>query len=236
MNIKSLTLLLYISFCSVIHSTEKEIQYKSTKEDFLKQLTAIWKSAEVSIQPEELEFNSIKKDYLIITVTSKDDISEEEFSRLVRSTSSLIFKGITNTGDFKGARADFLNTTSNTEKSKIVFEIIDKAPILKGCKKNATNKALKKCFNEKLMSHIQKNFDPSVFNNIGLEKKQHKAITNFAISEKGTVINIVVEHEISVVRNEIEQLMKSLKVKKPGFNNGKPVKIQYTFPIVFVIE
>jgi len=236
MNIKLVTFLFFISVCNFTHSINKEIEYKSTKEDFQKELTAIWKSTEVNIQSEEQEFNSIKKHYLVITVSSENSISEKEFSNVMSATSSLIFKAITNTKDFKGARVDYKNTTSNTEKSKIIYEVIDKTPILKGCKKSLTNQELKKCFNQQLMKHIQKKFDPSKFNNLGLEKMQHKAITSFAIGKKGTVIDIVVKHENSVVRNEIIQLMKSLKVKKSGFNNGKPVKVNYTFPIVFVIE
>lgn len=125
---------------------------------------------------------------------------------------------------------------SNDEKSKNIYVIIDRAPTLKGCKKSATNEELKKCFNQMIMKHIQKKFDPSKFNNLGLKKKQHKAIASFAINKKGKIANIVVKHENSVVRDEVKQLMKSIKVRKPGFNNGEPVEVKYTIPIVFVIE
>ncbi len=233
---KLVTFLLCISLCGFTQSTNTEIQYKSSKEEFLKELTAIWKSAEVSIQAEEHEFNSVIKNYLVITVTSERSISEEEFSSLVSSTSSLIFKAITNTNDFKVARVDYKNTTANDEKSKIIYEVIDKAPVLKGCNKNADKATLKSCFNETVMLHIQKNFDTSKFENLGLEKKKHKANASFTINKKGKVTNIVVKHENNVVREEVKQLMKSLKVKKPGFNNGKPVDVSYTIPIVFIID
>jgi hypothetical protein len=234
MNFKFLILL--ISIFSFNNQENTKIEYKETKEKFLKNLENIWNCENVEIGSINNEFDSTKRDYLVINIKSEFDISEEEFEKFFGLTSSLLFKSITNTGKFKLAKVNFLNIKSKFKKSKIIYEIIDKSPVAKGCKENSTNNELKKCFNIKLMEHIKKKFKPSKFNNLGLAKKKHKIIINFRISKKGKSEVIGVKFPNETVKLEMTKLIESLKIKKPGFNNGKPVEVKYTIPINFIAE
>jgi protein TonB len=236
MNLKLLTILLCISIFNCYHSTAQEIQYKPSKEAFQEQLAEIWNPSTVTIQPQELKFKKKTKIYLVVTVSSDQDISEETFSDLVSSTATLIFEGVANLGKFQGAQVDFKNTKSGEEKSEGIYETIDRNPILKGCKKSLSNGELKKCFSKMMVKHIQENFDPSKFDDLGLEKKKHKIEATFAVSKKGKIVDIEVNHENQVVIDTIEELVQSIKVRKPGYNNGEPVRVSYTIPIVFELR
>jgi sulfur transfer protein SufE len=236
MNLKIVTILICIVFFKINDVTAQEIQYKSSKDAFFTQLTEIWKPAKVTIQSQELKFKKKTKVYLVVTVTSDREIAGETFSDLVSSTSTLIFDGIANLGVFQGAQVDLKNTKSKEEKSRLIFETIDRSPILKGCKKSLSKKELKKCFSKMVVKHIQKNFDPSKFDDIGLEKKKYQIATTFSVSKKGKIVDVVVRHDNEVVQETITELIRSIKVRKPGYNNGEPIIVSYTIPIVFDVK
>ena len=234
MNLK--IIILFLSVFSIIKQDNTKIEFKETKEKFLKDLENIWNCKNVEIKSINNEFNSTKRDYLIVNIKSQLNISEKEFEKLFGLTSSLIFKKITNTGKFKLAKVNFENIITKVKKSKVIYEIIDRSPIAKGCEENLTNNQLKKCFNMKLMEHIQKRFKPSRFNNIGLEKRKHKIIINFRVNKKGKAEVIEVKSSNETVKTELKKLIESLKIKKPGYNNEKPVEVKYTIPINFIAE
>lgn len=229
-------IILFISFFGFIKQENTKIEFKESKEKFLKHLGNIWNSDNVEIKSVENEYDSTKRDYLIVNINSQSNISEKEFEKLVGLTSSLIFKNITNTGKFKLAKVNFKNIEFKLEKSKIIYEIIDKSPVANGCKENLPSNELKKCFNVKLMQHFRRKFNPSKFNNIGLEKKKHKVIIDFKVNKLGKAEIIEVKFPSEIVKNEIKKLIESLKIKKPGFNNGKPVEVKYTIPISFIVQ
>ncbi|MGY5353651.1 hypothetical protein [Wenyingzhuangia sp. IMCC45467] len=236
MKLKFIVFLLLTCLCKLYANSNPEIQFKTSKTEFLHELEKIWESSEITINSEKKEINSNIKFFIVITVNSNLNISEEKFSKLINTTSSLVFKNIVNTKDFRVAKVDFINNETDFKKSENLYVIIDEQPIIEGSYENCENPNSKQCFYKKLSEHIVENFNLSNFNNIGLEKKKYRIITNFTVNKNGGISDIIVNHENEIVINEITNLLKSLKIEKSGFNDGIAVDVKFAIPFSFIIE
>lgn len=105
------------------------------------------------------------------------------------------------------------------------------APIWPGCEEgNAATR--EKCFDEKLTSHIIKNYKypPTAFKN----NEQGKVVVTFMINEKGLVEIKNVTGGTEALRKEAKRNILSIpKMAKPGMLAGKPRAIEYTVPFSF---
>ncbi|MDN3724723.1 energy transducer TonB [Aequorivita sp. SDUM287046] len=105
------------------------------------------------------------------------------------------------------------------------------APIWPGCEKGSTAER-EKCFDEKLTSHIIKNFKypPTAYK----KNEQGKVIVEFTINEKGLVDIKKVSGGTKELQEEAKRnIMTIPKMSKPGMLGGKPRAINYTVPFNF---
>ncbi len=105
------------------------------------------------------------------------------------------------------------------------------APVWPGCEAGdaATRDA---CFNQKLASHISKNFKypPEAYKN----NDQGKVIVEFTINEKGLVEVTSVSGGSKALQEEAKRnIMAIPKMAKPGMMGGKPRAIKMAVPFTF---
>ena len=69
------------------------------------------------------------------------------------------------------------------------------------------------------------------------KKAQGKVIVKFLINEKGEVAKAeVLKSEAEILNDEAIRLVMNLRKFRPGYKDGKPVKVSFNIPIVFQLD
>ena len=116
------------------------------------------------------------------------------------------------------------------EDISVPFSLIEEVPVFPGCE-GTPKELMRKCFVEKVQQHIRNNFhypQSAMTNNI-----QGKVYVQFTIDENGHIVNIISRAPHFILKESAENLMKSLPEMTPGRQRGKPVKVNYSLPVVF---
>ncbi|OAD90809.1 energy transducer TonB [Aequorivita soesokkakensis] len=116
----------------------------------------------------------------------------------------------------------------NVNKNTVTLKEI--GPIWPGCEGGDAAKR-DACFNQKLASHISKNFKFPA----GYQKKEKiRVLVDFIINEKGIVEVTSVSGGTKELQDEAKRNILSIpKMAKPGMMGGKPRAIKMTVPFTF---
>lgn len=124
---------------------------------------------------------------------------------------------------------------NNSEE--VSFALVERVPIYKGCNENMENKALKECFNEKMNSHVAKNFNVKVASKLNLpDDTEVKISVFFKISTTGEIEDIIAKAPYPELETEAIRTINLLPKLKPGLIDGKPVRVPYYLPIKFKVD
>jgi len=124
-------------------------------------------------------------------------------------------------------------TEDEDVEQDIPFAIIENAPVFPGCK--GAKAAKKKCFDEKMAKHIQKNFNAALAQELGLSPGIKKIFIQFTISKTGDIINIKIRAPHKSLEKEAMRVMKLLPKMTPGMQRNRPVNVRYVQPIIFKV-
>lgn len=125
---------------------------------------------------------------------------------------------------------------NTNDSDDVSFALVERVPIYKGCDENMGNQALKECFNERMNSHIAKNFNVRVADKLNLpDETIVKISVFFKISTNGEIIDIKARSPYPELEIEAIRTIKLLPKLKPGYVDGKPVRVPYFLPIKFKI-
>ena len=93
----------------------------------------------------------------------------------------------------------------------------------------------KQCLNRGIMKHIKKNFEyPKIAKEMGI---QEKIYVKFVIDKTGAVTDVkVLRGEDRYLKEEAMRLVKSIPKMTPANQRGKPVGVNYTIPINFMLN
>ncbi len=117
----------------------------------------------------------------------------------------------------------------------IPVDFVEQVPIFPGCEKAEDNKARKKCMSEKISKIIRKRFDTDLGARLGLSGKQ-VIQTQFRIDKNGEIVNIKTRAVHPQLEEEASRVIKKIPQMEPGRQQNKAVGVQYTLPIVFMVE
>jgi protein TonB len=116
------------------------------------------------------------------------------------------------------------------EDIEVPFAVIEDVPVYPGCE-GKSKIATKKCFQQKMMLHVKKNFKyPQVALDLGI---QGRVSVVFTIDSKGYVVNVRSRGPDKVLEKEAERIISLLPKMKPGRQRNRPVKVVYAVPIFF---
>ena len=123
---------------------------------------------------------------------------------------------------------------SNDKKlAEVAFADIENVPVYPGCRGNNLKK--RKCLSEKIKNFVAKNFNTDIFNNLRLVGRQRISVI-FKIDKTGNVIDVRVRAPHLVLEQEAVRVINLLPKMKPGLQNGKPVIVPYSLPIIFAVQ
>ena len=112
---------------------------------------------------------------------------------------------------------------------------VHNVPIYPGCEKFKTNADRRKCFSDKVVKLVQRKFNTSIAENVGLSGRQRFQIL-FKIDKLGNVVDIKTNAKHSLLDSEAQRVMNKIPKMIPGKHNQKPVTVLYSLPIIFQIH
>jgi hypothetical protein len=112
-----------------------------------------------------------------------------------------------------------------------VFTIVENMPSFPGCDQTSRS-ARESCTREKMAISIKRNMRLS--ESIKGTNPSGACLISFLIDERGWVNNVKVVKGLNQTLNEIaKNAVEALPRMTPGSQRGRPVKVQYTIPVVF---
>lgn len=124
----------------------------------------------------------------------------------------------------------------NSNEDEVAFAVIENVPVYDGCEKYTENIALKKCMNKGISSHVAKNFNINIAKSLNLPPGVVKISVFFKIDKKGNIVQVKAKAPHKKLEREVIRVVKSIpKIRKPGYQKGKPVIVPYYLPIKFAI-
>jgi hypothetical protein len=121
----------------------------------------------------------------------------------------------------------------NLEDMPVPFAAVDRVPIYPGC--SGSNEELKKCMSQKLTQFIVDTFDTKKASSIGLTGKLRIAAI-FKIDAEGNVVDIKARAPHPELELETIRVIEQIPQMTPGENEGKPVEVLYSVPIIFEVS
>jgi len=122
---------------------------------------------------------------------------------------------------------------SKVKKTEIPFASIEEVPIFPGCERVAKSDR-RKCFQEKIMKHINKNFRyPEIAQEMGI---QGRVFVQFMIGKDGNISGIRTRGPDKNLEKEANRIISKLPKMTPGKQRGRPVRVPFSIPITFRLQ
>lgn len=119
-------------------------------------------------------------------------------------------------------------------KDEVDYVMLEEAPLFPGCE--GTNEERKACFSKEINKYINRKFNAGLAEELGLTPGVQKIFTLFKIDKNGNIVDIQARAPHKKLQEEAIRVIKLLPKMEPGKQQGKPVKVRYSMPIVFKIE
>ncbi|MGM0635555.1 MAG: energy transducer TonB [Bacteroidota bacterium] len=125
--------------------------------------------------------------------------------------------------------------TSGEEIEDVPFQSIQNVPVFPGCEKYDTNEERKQCMSQKIQAFVNKKFDTSIADELGLSGV-NRVYVRFTIDQNGDVIDVQARSTHSRLTREGERVVNKLPSMTPGKQRGKKVRVIYNLPITFQVN
>ncbi|NQX78204.1 M56 family metallopeptidase [Gilvibacter sp.] len=112
----------------------------------------------------------------------------------------------------------------------VPFVAVDRVPIFPGC--SGTNEELKACFSQKLSMFVNDAFNKDLPESLGLTGTMRIAAI-FKVDVNGQIVDIKSRAPHQGLADEANRVLSTLPTMTPGEQNGEPVGVLYSLPIVF---
>ncbi len=125
---------------------------------------------------------------------------------------------------------------NSTEDIEVAYQFLQNPPQIEGCE-GLTGKEAKACFSKKIQEIILENFYANLAKKLDPNHKQIKVMTQFTIDKDGKITNIRARSKYADLEKEAKRVIALIPpMKKPGYQNGNPVKVTYTLPILIQLD
>ena len=127
----------------------------------------------------------------------------------------------------------FGQKSNDRELAEVAFAEIENVPVYPGCK--GSNLKKRECLSEKIKNFVVKNFNTEIVKNLGLDGIQRIAVI-FKIDKSGNIISVRARGPHPRIEQEAVRVINLLPKMEPGLQNGKPVIVPYSLPIIFAVQ
>ena len=127
----------------------------------------------------------------------------------------------------------FGQKSNDRELAEVAFAEIENVPVYPGC--TGGNLKKRECLSEKIKNFVVKNFNTEIVKNLGLVGIQRIAVI-FKIDKSGNIISVRARAPHPRIEQEAVRVINLLPKMEPGLQNGKPVIVPYSLPIIFAVQ
>ena len=114
------------------------------------------------------------------------------------------------------------------------ISVIENVPVYPGCERG-NNAKKRKCMSDKIAHFVVKNFKTKIAERLGLTGRQRISVI-FKIDTLGNVTGVRARAPHPRLEKEAQRVINLLPKMKPGLQNGKPVIVPYSLPIIFQVR
>ena len=114
----------------------------------------------------------------------------------------------------------------------VPFAAISESAVFPGCEKK---KDKKKCFSDKIGQTVNRKFDKDIAEENGLSGLM-RIYCLFKVDYRGEIADVKIRAPHPALKAEAERVIKALPKMVPASQNGKPVNLLFTLPILFQVE
>ncbi|MBJ2176132.1 energy transducer TonB [Aureibaculum sp. A20] len=118
----------------------------------------------------------------------------------------------------------------------LVFGLIEESPPTFKGSRAKTSYEKKEEFTKKINEFVLSKFDANLTSNLNLKEGKHRIIATFKIDKNGKVQELKVLAPHLKLKEEIQRIINELPQLKPATQRNRPVSINYTLPITFMVE
>ena len=135
---------------------------------------------------------------------------------------------------FRKTQTPPVTTRTEVDESigDVPFAVIEDVPVFPGCEDLASNDARKECMSSKITEFINKNFDTSLGQSLGL-KGINRIYVQFRIKKDGEVEVMGARAPHPALQEEAKRVVNMLPEMTPGKQKGQEVGVLYSLPITF---
>ena len=119
-------------------------------------------------------------------------------------------------------------------KVEVPISVIENVPVYPGCERG-NNAKKRKCMSDKIAHFVVKNFKTKIAERLGLTGRQRISVI-FKIDTLGNVTGVRARAPHPRLEKEAQRVINLLPKMKPGLQNGKPVIVPYSLPIIFQVR
>ena len=98
------------------------------------------------------------------------------------------------------------------------------------------NEILYTCFSKQISKYINRKFNAGLAEELGLAPGVQRIFTLFKIDKNGNIVDIQARAPHKKLKEEAIRVIKLLPKMEPGKQQGTPVKVRYSMPIIFKVE
>lgn len=123
-----------------------------------------------------------------------------------------------------------LEITTDRSSNPVPFYEIEKVPVYPGCEGLSMEEA-KKCFVQQVSQFVVQEFNTKVASE-EITGKQ-RIVVNFSVTKEGHITDVMANADFQELVDEAVRVINKLPQMQPGQNDGKPVAVKFTLPILF---
>ncbi|SDW42001.1 hypothetical protein SAMN05444411_101680 [Lutibacter oricola] len=106
-------------------------------------------------------------------------------------------------------------------------------PIAKGCEKSKSFTSLKKCLQDAITSHVNRNFNSNLARELKLSPGVKRIYVMFKINHKAEIVDVKARAPHKKLTAEAIRVVKTIEIVAPAYHMGNVVGIKYSLPIAF---
>jgi hypothetical protein len=118
--------------------------------------------------------------------------------------------------------------------NEIPFAAVDKIPVFPGCEKLSREEA-KSCVSKKIWEFVGDHFNTKLGKQLGLSGEQRIQVM-FKINKTGDVVDVKARAPHPELQQEAIRVISMLPDMLPGEQDGKPVSVLYSLPIILKVQ
>ena len=124
---------------------------------------------------------------------------------------------------------------TSTPVADVPYAVVEEVPTYPGCENLTENKDKKTCMTQHITDFVNKNFDTSLGEKLGL-KGLNNVYVQFRINKNGDAEFMESHGPAPELEKEAERVINLLPHMKPGKQRGKAVGVLYALPIAFQVK